>query len=520
MHYEKIFIISILTIFALGGQLKAEEKTANLRNTTPQEKQSLLLTIKGNVGNGRLVGIIATFKNTGSKTVILAHPGSCIPDTISLEKEEVYNISEVIEKAKLKIQIIYPTGKQVNLISSPFSNFLDLNGNSLDHLIIEPGESKKIVLTQFHLSPFPRWDFYPAKPAQLPMFPLKGLYRITVSYTNTLSRMSTFDGKILQVWKGNVTSNTIAVDILNPQTIFGSESEEAVVLPLKSVYERGERIEIIVYNNSDKSIFVPYFEEKSSKEPVLLSTNIGFLERCMHNGCGDEGWERIPSIPVEAVAKWKELKPADEVIYDFPTELVIDYFFKDDMPAVLKHLDGNFLIGGHYRIGIYYCSTPPLVNKVIHQQAKIAYSSTVQIDPFPVAIVRTDKNVYNRHEISEIKVKITNTDIDKPIYLSRFAFGTLQIKGDRKWETLYGWPHGIDSNVISQSIPAKGDLETKIHPNIWRNETGKMDGFNMGMACTFRIPFNIYLGCKVGGGVKECSKEIIVYSNEFTTNSE
>ncbi len=236
-----VFVVScvvlISVLISLNQSVDKEQK-----DITSKERQPLQLTIKpvkkvcelkaGDCG----LEIIVAFKNIGNEPILLAHPESCVPDSWKGDEGETYNISELIGKSELTCLITLPNGRQISLLN--IEGLFDLygakgivnedgsiSGLSSFYLDINPSESKEVILSKFgHEYALPFWMLYPpnkdypfGKPITEPLFPLEGSYQISLTYKNVLSRAVIYDekeGKVISVWTGNLTSNTIEINVI------------------------------------------------------------------------------------------------------------------------------------------------------------------------------------------------------------------------------------------------------------------------------------------------------------------
>ncbi|MHC4827413.1 MAG: hypothetical protein ACYTEY_12725, partial [Planctomycetota bacterium] len=152
------------------------------------------------------VTVLARFENSGSQTVLLAHPNVGFPR----EMKDGETLVREADRGAISILIERPKGHEVHLRNNILRLFQPENQ---DHLLIPPGQAREILLGW--LGPY----FSLGQWADLeePIFTSSGDYQITVRYWNDwpVAYIAGKSGKPSAVnpWTGALESNTITLRV-------------------------------------------------------------------------------------------------------------------------------------------------------------------------------------------------------------------------------------------------------------------------------------------------------------------
>jgi hypothetical protein len=158
--------------------------------------------INARMGN---ITILARVQNSGTQSVLLAHPNISFPH----ELKEGQSLKRDPSQSYLSVLIETPRGATTVLSNNGLRMFEPGNQG---HLTIMPGESKEFRLGWFGPEySVGQWNI------EKPVFTETGRYRITVRYKNTYPVAYIFEreGKwsVADAWTGEFQSNTISLPI-------------------------------------------------------------------------------------------------------------------------------------------------------------------------------------------------------------------------------------------------------------------------------------------------------------------
>lgn len=182
--------------------------------TTPEDTSdpSLALTLTPEKSTYDLeeadnLQLTARFENTSDGTLLLAHPGICLPGGL----QEGESIPLDPNQSYILVRITTPADKQILLRNSIFSRFLlgPSEATSQDHLILAPGEAAEVIFYKFHAYS----NINPWVLISEPIFSIRGSYNIQVVLKNNYPCAWFDETGCAEPWMGEVASNVILVEV-------------------------------------------------------------------------------------------------------------------------------------------------------------------------------------------------------------------------------------------------------------------------------------------------------------------
>ncbi|MHC4768714.1 MAG: hypothetical protein ACYTEI_08390 [Planctomycetota bacterium] len=204
--HERAFAVALLLLAGCGaGPAPAREvqsQPADLKLTITAKKPAYGLD-EARDGN---VTILARFENSGSRTVLLAHPNVGFPR----EMKEGETLVREGDLGAISILIERPRGHEVHLRYNILRLFQPENR---DHLLIPPGQARETLLGWFG----PNFSLGQWADIREPIFTSAGDYQMTLRYWNDwpVAYIADESGSPSAVnpWTGTLESNTITLRV-------------------------------------------------------------------------------------------------------------------------------------------------------------------------------------------------------------------------------------------------------------------------------------------------------------------
>jgi hypothetical protein len=198
--------VAVLLLTGCGAgsarQREVPSPPTNLKLTIHAEKTGYGLD-EARDGN---VTILARFENSGSQTVLLAHPNVGMPRKM----QEGETLVREGERGAITVLIERPTGDEVHFRNNILRLFPPENR---DHLLIPPGQAQEVLLGWFG----PYFSLGQWADIREPIFTSAGDYQLAVRYGNDWPVAYITDGSgkpsAVDPWTGTLESNCITLRV-------------------------------------------------------------------------------------------------------------------------------------------------------------------------------------------------------------------------------------------------------------------------------------------------------------------